>query len=121
MVKSREAVVTAPCESWTLTFNVCDEPEGKYVPAGSVKKGEELVTTGGGKTTPCGICHGPDLHGLGPMPPLAGRTPSYIVRQIYDMQVNARKGEWVQLMKPVVEKLNDDDLIAIGAYVASLQ
>jgi cytochrome c553 len=35
--------------------------------------------------------------------------------------VDSRKGEWTQLMKPVVEKLNDDDLIAIGAYVASLQ
>jgi cytochrome c553 len=37
------------------------------------------------------------------------------------MQVDARKGEWTQLMKPVVAKLDEDDLIAIGAYVASIQ
>jgi len=93
-----------------------------YVPPGSLKKGEALVTTGGGnKTVRCGICHGPDLKGFGPVPGIAGRSPSYLIRQIYDMQVNSRKGEWVQLMKPVVEKLNDDDFIAIGAYVASLQ
>src|SRR6266581_4533611 len=28
--------------------------------------------------------------------------------------VNSRKGEWAQLMKPVVAKLNDDDPIVIG-------
>src|SRR5882724_559948 len=40
-----------------------------YVPVGSVKKGEALVTTGGnGKTTQCGVCHGADLHGVGPVP-----------------------------------------------------
>jgi cytochrome c553 len=35
--------------------------------------------------------------------------------------VDARKGEWTQLMKPVVANLNEDDLIAIGAYVAPIQ
>ncbi|NIW24915.1 MAG: cytochrome C, partial [Gammaproteobacteria bacterium] len=32
-----------------------------YVPVGSLARGEELVTTGAGKTIQCGICHGPDL------------------------------------------------------------
>ena len=44
-----------------------------YVPPGSVKKGEALVMTGGGgKTTQCGVCHGADLKGLGPVPGIAG-------------------------------------------------
>jgi len=44
-----------------------------YVPVGSVKKGESLVTTGGaGKTIQCATCHGSDLKGLGPVPPLQG-------------------------------------------------
>ena len=60
---------------------------------------------------------GPDLKGLGPVPAIAGRSPSYLIRQIYDMQVDARNGEWSPLMKPLVENLNEDDLIAIGAYV----
>src|SRR5208337_2569107 len=29
-----------------------------YAPPGSVKKGEALVTSGGGKTLACGACHG---------------------------------------------------------------
>ena len=37
-----------------------------YVPVGSIKKGEALVTTGGaGKTIRCSICHGPDLKEIG--------------------------------------------------------
>jgi cytochrome c553 len=91
-----------------------------YVPTGSMKKGEALVTTGGnGKTVQCGVCHGADLKGLGPVPGLAGRSPSYMVRQMYDMQAGARHGVWSDLMKPVVSKLTDEDLVAIAAYVSS--
>jgi cytochrome c553 len=77
------------------------------------------VTTGAGRTTACGVCHGPDLKGMGPVPGLAGFSPSYLVRQMYDMQQGTRKGIWSQLMKPVVGKLTDEDLINIGAYLAS--
>ncbi len=90
-----------------------------YAPPGSVKKGQALVTSGGGKTTQCGACHGADLKGLGPVPGLAGRSPSYLVRQMADMQQGARKGIWTELMKPVVGKLNDADMIDIAAYLAS--
>jgi cytochrome c553 len=91
-----------------------------YVPPGSIKKGETLVTTGGGgKTTACGACHGANLDGLGPVPGLAGRSPSYIVRQLHDMQAGVRKGEWADLMKPVVEKLTAEDMLNIAAYTAS--
>lgn len=93
-----------------------------YVPIGSIKRGELLVTTGGkGKTTQCGTCHGPDLKGRGNVPPLAGRSPSYTVRQLYDYQSGARAGLLSAQMKKSVAKLNEDDLIAIGAYVASIQ
>jgi len=91
-----------------------------YVPVGSVKKGEALVKTGGnGRTIECGACHGADLTGLGPVPGIAGRSPSYLARQMYDMQAGARNGEWTQLMKPVVAKLTNDDLVNIAAYVSS--
>jgi cytochrome c553 len=118
-----ERIIEVP-ENEDLSENLRDPRSGfiAYVPVGSIKKGEWLVTTGGaGKTVRCGVCHGPDLKGLGPVPAIAGRSPSYLVRQIYDMQVDARKGEWTPLMRPVVEKLNEDDLVAIGAYVASIQ
>lgn len=91
-----------------------------YVPRGSIARGESLVTTGGaGKTVACGACHGPDLKGLGPVPPLAGRSPSYTVRQLFDLQQGVRKGPWSALMKTAVEKLTVDDMIAIAAYTAS--
>jgi cytochrome c553 len=91
-----------------------------YVPEGSIKKGEALVTSGGkGKTVQCSLCHGADLKGLGPVPGLAGRSPSYLVRQMYDMQAGARHGVWTDLMKPVVSKLTDEDFVSIAAYLSS--
>jgi cytochrome c553 len=91
-----------------------------YVPPGSVKKGEALVTTGAGKVTACTACHGTDLRGLGPVPTLAGRSPSYIARQLYDMQHGNRTGAWSPLMAPVVSKLGPDDVLNAAAYLASL-
>lgn len=91
-----------------------------YVPVGSIKKGESLVTTGGaGRTMACGACHGADLKGLGPVPPLAGRSPSYTVRQLFDLQQGVRKGPWSALMRSAVEKLTIDEMIAIAAYTSS--
>jgi cytochrome c553 len=91
-----------------------------YVPQGSIKAGEALVTTGGnGRTVACGVCHGADLKGIGPVPPLAGRSPSYTVRQLFDLQQGARKGPWSGLMKDAVARLTIDDMIAIAAYTAS--
>ena len=92
-----------------------------YAPIGSLKAGEGLLKTGGrGKTVQCATCHGPDLSGLGPVPGIARRWPSYLVRQMYDMQVGTRKGAWSPLMKAVVENLTADGMIAIAAYTASL-
>jgi cytochrome c553 len=90
-----------------------------YAPVGSVKKGEALVTSGAGKTTQCAVCHGADLLGLGPVPGIAGRSPSYMVRQLHDMQSGARKGLWTDLMKPVVAKLTPEDMLNVAAYIAS--
>jgi cytochrome c553 len=92
-----------------------------YVPPGSLKKGEALVTTGAGKVTACTACHGADLRGLGPVPRLAGRSPSYLARQLYDMQHGNRAGAWTPLMVPVVANLGEDDLLAASAYLASLK
>jgi cytochrome c553 len=101
-----------------------------YVPVGSVKKGKDFVTTGGmrivgneivqGKTTACTTCHGLDLMGVADVPPIAGRSASYIVRQIYDMQKGTRNGQSAQLMKMAISRLDKDDIVAIAAYVAGL-
>ena len=93
-----------------------------YVPPGTLKKGEMLVTKGGGdgKTVACAACHGDGLKGNGYFPPLAGRSPSYLGRQLYDFQHYTRNGPGAQLMQPIVAKLTDGDILAIAAYVASL-
>jgi cytochrome c553 len=92
-----------------------------YVPVGSIAKGEALVKTGGaGVTVPCTICHGADLRGVASIPGIAGRSPSYLVRQLYDFQQHARAGDAGALMTPVVEKLSHDDMISLAAYVSSL-
>jgi cytochrome c553 len=90
------------------------------VPVGSIKRGEALVRTGGaGKTIACGTCHGQDLKGAGDIPPLAGRSPSYTVRQLYDFQSGARGGLLSSQMKETVAKLSVDDMVSIAAYTAS--
>jgi cytochrome c553 len=104
-----------------------------YVPKGAVEKGKHLVTLGGmtvvndqivqGKTTACGACHGIDLMGVPPdVPPLVGRSPSYMAREIFDIQQGTRNGSNsnVQLMRMVVGKLKPEDIINITAYLASL-
>lgn len=90
-----------------------------YAPPGSVARGKALVTTGGGRTLPCASCHGRKLQGLADVPRLAGRSPSYLFRQLYDMREGHRVGGASALMKPVVANLNDEDLVAIVAYLAS--
>jgi cytochrome c553 len=92
-----------------------------YVPTGSIKKGEMIVTTGaGGKTISCAICHGAELKGLGEVPPIVGRSPEYIYRQLNDIKIGTRNGAWTPLMKAVVDKLDDADMIAIAAYLVSM-
>ena len=93
-----------------------------YAPVGSVKRGEALATTGGnGRTTPCSVCHGPDLKGLGTIPNLAGRSPSYLGRQMYDFKLGTRRGAMSALMKPIVANLTDADIVDLIAYISSRQ
>ena len=93
-----------------------------YVPVGSLKKGEALVLGGGeGKTVACASCHGEGLKGSEKFPALAGRSPGYLGRQLYDFQHMTRVGPGSLLMRPVVQKLTEEDILNITAYVASLE
>jgi cytochrome c553 len=93
-----------------------------YVPKGSIAKGETLAKTGGPNiTVPCATCHGADLKGVDAIPGIAGRSPSYLVRQIYDFQQHTRQGDAGAMMAPIVEKLSHGDMIALAAYISSLK
>jgi cytochrome c553 len=92
-----------------------------FAPPGSIAKGQLLVATGGdGQTVACTVCHGPTLKGLGEVPALAGQSPVNIARQLYLFANGERAGTWAVLMKGVVDKLTNDDIVAISAFVASL-
>jgi cytochrome c553 len=91
-----------------------------FVPVGSIARGRALVTTGGGgRTQPCATCHGPDYRGEGDVPPLAGRSPSYLMRQLYDFKSGARDGALAAPMRQNVARLTIRDMTAITAYLAS--
>jgi len=89
-----------------------------YVPRGSLVKGAGIVR-GKGLGPPCASCHGRDLRGRELAPSIAGRSPSYIVRQLFDIQSGARTGSGVKLMKVAMAKLSPDEMIDVAAYLAT--
>lgn len=100
---------------------VMRDPRGSfiaYVPIGSIAKGKELVKGNGDPAVACGTCHGPTMQGIGDIPPIAGRTASYIMRQLWDVKQGTRNSP---LMDPVVANLSADDMLNIVAYLATLQ
>ena len=93
-----------------------------YVPSGSIGKGAAIVI--GDKTTKalaCATCHGKNLKGQGAVPSIAGRSPSYVVRQLYEIQAGVRVGKGAALMKEPAARLSLDDMISVAAYLATLQ
>lgn len=91
-----------------------------YAPVGSVTRGERLAGTwGGAGQQACASCHGHDLRGIGQAPPLAGRSPTYIARQLNDLKTGARRGPVTDLMKPVVAPMHNVDITALAAFIGS--
>jgi cytochrome c553 len=78
------------------------------------------VKNGGGATVPCGTCHGAVLRGAGAF------RASRAARQATSSDScttssPARAAASSALMKPIVEKVTGDDMIALAAYLASLR
>jgi cytochrome c553 len=53
-------------------------------------------------------------------PPLAGRSPSYLLRQLIAFSVGARADSAGALMRAVARTLSIDDMIGAAAYVGSI-
>jgi hypothetical protein len=73
-----------------------DDAQGfvAYAPLGSITKGAELVhSVIKGNRIPCDTCHGPDLRGAELAPPLAGQSPGYLFRQLFDIRTRCVSGE----------------------------
>jgi cytochrome c553 len=87
-----------------------------YVPKGAVAKGKRLATA-----LDCASCHGEKLTGNGAIAPgIAGRSPSYLARQLYDFRTGNRHGEMAAAMQPIVAKLTAGDMVNLTAYLATL-
>ena len=91
-----------------------------YVPRGSLAEGARLVAKAGPDGAyGCANCHGAKLNGLADAPPLAGRPPSYIVRQLWAFQRGERRGILSAPMQLVAASLTQAQMIAVAAYLAS--
>jgi len=92
-----------------------------YVPPGSIGRGKRIAQAGSDSpANACTSCHGPQLRGVGPIPSIAGRSPTYILRQLLAFQTGARSGVDGLPMRTVVKNLNINGMIDATAYAASL-
>lgn len=93
-----------------------------YVPPGSVARGRVLATDGRTDgTKACASCHGARLQGIGLVPPLAGRAPSYLLRQLIAFRTGARSSPAAVPMRDEAATLDIHDMIAVAAYAATLK
>jgi cytochrome c553 len=97
-----------------------------YVPIGSITAGRALVQGADpSRTIACATCHGAGLHGdaqrLGGVPWIAGRSPTYVFRQLWEFKHGTRNRPADSPMKAVVTNLSDDQMIAIAAYLGTLK
>lgn len=97
-----------------------------YVPPGSITRGKDFVAAPKNAVM-CTECHGKDLKGAAqapettiPVPGLTGRSPTYIVRQLYDFHSGARSGPGAELMKPIAAQMTLRDMMDAAAYLGSL-
>jgi len=91
-----------------------------YVPPGSLARGAALVTGAANERIPaCATCHGEGLRGVGTIPPLAGRSPTMIFRQLYEFKTHIRNGQLAGPMQANAATMTQSEMIAIAAYVAS--
>jgi cytochrome c553 len=96
-----------------------------YVPPGSIERGRARALAGATRGAPapqvaCASCHGAQLEGVGLVPRLAGRSPSYLLRQLLAFRSGARAGPAGEPMRAVVSDLALGDMIDVVACAASL-
>jgi cytochrome c553 len=114
-----ERLVEGPdsIERWEMR-----DPRVRYlaqVAPGSLRRGE-LLARGSAALPACASCHGPGLRGGSVGPPLAGRFPSYLLRQLYGFQSGARRNAEADAMRAVVAQMQVADMAALAAYAGSL-
>lgn len=87
-------------------------PRGRitaFVPPGSIARGRRIASELG-----CMACHAEQLGGWGP-----GRSPSYIVRQLLAFRNRARTDPGAEIMTPVADQLDLDQMVAVAAWMGA--
>jgi cytochrome c553 len=91
-----------------------------FVPPGSVSRGRRIAQDGKhGVAEACVSCHGKRLQGVGLAPALAGRLPTYLLRQLVAFKTGDRAGPAGTTMQAVAAHLGVADMIAVAAYAGA--
>lgn len=90
-------------------------------PLAQAADGQKIFTQGGANPAAmaCLGCHGPDGRGVAAagFPRLAGLPSGYLGKQLRDWRNGSRRH---LVMEPIAKALNEDEIDAISAYLASL-
>jgi len=117
-----DRIVETPADIERFEKRDAHVPILAYVPPGSVAKGRALARGNDARGIPaCAACHGEDLEGTDVVPALAGKSPSYIARQLHDFRSGARSGSSADAMRAVVSPMRQADMVNLAAYLASLK
>ena len=110
-----DEIVEVPDDNLRAEARDTRMPWTAYVSPGTLARGKQVAAK-----HQCATCHGSNLEGIGPVPALAGRSPSYMTRQLFDMKQGTRHGPWAELMKRIVNQLSVPEMAALSAYAASV-
>lgn len=71
----------------------------------------------------CQACHGPTGAGVAGIgyPQVGGQYVEYTLAQLKAFKDGSRSNDDKQLMRSIVEKMSDEDLVAVANYMASLK
>ncbi len=95
-----------------------------WVKPGTLARGKAIALDAP-ETSPtrCATCHGAELRGgvvsATAGPPIAGRSPLYMLRQLSGFRMKTRNGTTSSPMQVVAGSLSLDDMIAAVAYAGS--
>ncbi|MDO6824426.1 cytochrome c [Marinobacter sp. 1_MG-2023] len=84
-------------------------------------RGEKLATDGDWNRyiVPCSSCHGSDNQGAGDhFPGIAGQHAGYIADQLRAWKSGKRDNDPQHLMLAIAERLDDEDIVAVSAWLS---
>ena len=106
-------------------FYASQTPKAVSFDGDLIEKGENIYRGGITETrvAACMGCHSPSGKGNGPAgwPSLIGQHPEYIVSQLQAFKSGLRANDTGSMMRNVVERMSDEEMAAVAAYVAGIQ